>query len=120
MTKGMLTLAKAQADEEILDCRDFIIGGENNGLVVHINGKSYRVPYIYPYCCPYIRASVILPMKFSIEVWKMNRDYYRKNKYCLGNLAQIWQDFFSLAGFYENSKMEDICNWHLEKLEKYY
>lgn len=42
---------------EIMDSRDFLPVKEG-GLVV--NGK--RVPYIYPYVCPYVRAS-ILPEK---------------------------------------------------------
>lgn len=39
---------------EIMDSRDFLPVPEG-GLVVH--GK--RVPYIYPFVCPYVRASIL-------------------------------------------------------------
>ncbi len=48
-------LSFANGDEsEIMDSRD-LLPIQNGGLVV--NGK--RVPYIYPYVCPHVRASVL-------------------------------------------------------------
>jgi hypothetical protein len=59
---------KNQQVREVLDCRDFLIGDINNGLVITIKDKIVRVPYVYPYACPFIRASIDGPLLFSIEV----------------------------------------------------
>ena len=75
--KGIITLIKSGSDEEILDCRDFYYGDPNSGLVMkELDGKLWRVPYVYPFTCPYIRASIKDPLDFSIKVWKINADYF--------------------------------------------
>ena len=114
--KDFHTLSISTGMEETLDCRDFIIGGNQNGLVVKIGTELYRVPYIYPYCCPFVRASISDPMKFSKAVWTMNRDYFIKDKTLLGELPKIWQNLFGLLGFKTESSLAEICEWHLRKL----
>jgi len=77
--KGRLTLVNG-INSEVLDLRDFIYKGcKNSGLVIKTpTGKITRVPYIYPFVCPYVRASIQDPMKFSLEIWEANIVYYKK------------------------------------------
>jgi nicotinic acid mononucleotide adenylyltransferase len=62
------TLSKSLSHQEILDARDFLYQYPNGGLVV--NGK--RVPYVWPFVNPAIRASVADSRQFSIDIWKLN------------------------------------------------
>ena len=61
---------------EILDERDFYVGHKDSGLVIMTHDGPKRTPYVYPYVCPYIRASISDPMAFSIAVWQLNLDYW--------------------------------------------
>lgn len=104
------------ADSEILDCRDFFIGDENNGLVVKLpDGKNVRAPYVYPYVCPFLRASIGDPMGFSIDVWKMNMDIFEADKRTLNDYPFL-QDLYLKAGFKLESSMYDVCKWHHDLL----
>ena len=101
---------------EVLDCRDFLVGGIHNGLVVKIKDKEVRVPYLYPYVCPWIRASILHPMAFSIQVWRMNSNYYQKYPAKLGDCAAAVQTLFGLVGFKKEDSLCDICQWHVDLL----
>jgi len=101
---------------EILDSRDFFIGGKNNGLVIKMpDGKNVRAPYVYPYVCPFIRGSIDSPMQFSIDIWKMNMDLFEKTNQTLGDMPFL-QDLFKRAGFSLTDSMYDICKWHHDYL----
>lgn len=114
--KGVTSLNIAPDNCEILDSRDFFIGGKNNGLVIKMpDGKNIRAPYVYPYVCPFIRGSIDDPMKFSIEIWKMNMDIFQKNNHTLGDLPFL-HDLFKRAGFSLTDSMYDICKWHHDYL----
>lgn len=77
--KGIITLIKSGSDEEILDCRDFYYGDQNSGLVMkELDGTLCRAPYVYPFACPYIRASIKDPLEFSIRIWKINAEYHKE------------------------------------------
>ena len=89
---GFISYTRSKEDEEIIDIRDFILDEENGGLV--IDGKRYI--YIYPFVDPFIRSSIYdNPIKFSIDIWKVNAEYYKNinklNKYefCIKNIKLL-------------------------------
>lgn len=74
-----ITKTHAFPDTEVVDARDLILGAEHGGLVVQTHrGRRglQRVPYVYPYVCPYVRASVDQPMAFSMAVWEANVHFH--------------------------------------------
>jgi nicotinic acid mononucleotide adenylyltransferase len=114
--KCSITLNISFNDEsEILDCRDFIIGEANNGLTIELpNGIKARVPYIYPYVCPYIRASILDPMGFSIDIWKLNMDFYENKNELLKDHSYL--KAFEYIGFKPEDSLYNICKWHYDYL----
>lgn len=82
---GIISYTRSDEGQEIIDARDLMYGTDNGGLVVmQSDGSNLRVPYIYPFVCPFARASINDPMEFSLEVWNVNADWYKdrdKTKY---------------------------------------
>ena len=103
---------------EVLDCRDFLIGGVHNGLVVRIKDKKVRAPYIYPYVCPFVRASISEPLLFSIAVWEMNLDYYRQADVILRDCPLHIQDLYEWIGFDSKATLSEVCEWHVDLLKE--
>jgi nicotinic acid mononucleotide adenylyltransferase len=76
-TVGTMSYFKSKSNEEIVDLRDFLYDTENGGLVVvQCDGKTRRVPYVYPFVCPFVRASVNDPKRFSKYIWEVNMEYF--------------------------------------------
>jgi nicotinic acid mononucleotide adenylyltransferase len=112
--KGVFSFSVSAADEgEILDCRDFIVDGNPlAGLVVRLpDGAQARAPYVYPYVCPFFRASVDDPLGFSIEVWSANAEHYRDRPDTLADYPN-WLPLFGAAGFSPEDKMFHVCEFH--------
>lgn len=97
---------------EILDNRDFILFGKNNGLIVELLGDHYRVPYIYPFVDPLMRCSVVDSLQFSIDVWAFNAEIHKDSDMVLNDTSSI----FSKLGFSEDMKLYDICRFYLNFL----
>jgi len=110
---------KNQQITEVLDCRDFLIGDINSGLVLSIKDKTVRAPYVYPYVCPFIRASISDPLEFSIAVWKINHVYYSKKEQLLSDCPRPIRQLFEFIGFTANSPLSLICKWHVDLLTMY-
>ena len=110
---------RQDTDIEILDCRDFLIGGANNGLVLQLQDRPIRVPYCYPYCCPFIRASIFDSLHFSIAVWQLNANYFASNETLLKDISPTSQRLFQYIGFEETTPMQTICSWHIEQLQQF-
>lgn len=104
---------------EILDARDFLFGlHPNGGLVVQFpNGKITRVPYLYPYVCPFLRASILDPKRFSIELWKLNAEMHKETQLKVSDVAYL-QDFAEYLDYPATMLLRDICLKHVEMLEK--
>lgn len=113
---GHLCMTASNNDNiEILDARDFKMGHSNGGLVMKLpNGTITRAPYIYPYVCPYNRASISDPLQFSIDVWKLNMDRYKNISMTLGRLK--FKELYNYIGFDDNTSLYDICKWHYDTL----
>jgi nicotinic acid mononucleotide adenylyltransferase len=75
---GVAAFTHSSENEEIADMRDFMFGEEDGGLVVRMNDELRRVPYVYPFVCPFARASVNDPLQFSIDVWRINMEHYSR------------------------------------------
>lgn len=100
-------------NREILDARDFLFGfDEHSGLVVRLpNGRRVRVPYMYPFVCPFTRASVNTPMSFSTEMWKLNMELHDDLLVCqVPHLA----DLYDFLGYEAETKIKDICKHYYE------
>ncbi len=78
---GFISYTVGRKNEEIIDTRDFIYGLDYGGLVVvNTKGENVRVPYVYPFVCPFIRSSIEDPMDFSIKVWEVNMRLFDNDK----------------------------------------
>lgn len=116
---AVMSLMMSVKGEEILDSRDFFLGDNNNGLVIDLpNGKTTRAPYIYPYVCPFTRASVLDPIQFSIDIWKMNLDYFKNRNSKLKDNEGVL-NLFVFAGFSPEDDMEYICEKHINILKSF-
>ena len=107
---------------DIVDFRDFIIGAENGGLVVRLpNDEVARAPYVLPYVCLKTRATIeaTKEMDFSIKVWEINKKFYEKigNHICLKDTDKGFQKLMKYIGFKDDTKLVDICVWHIERLK---
>lgn len=73
---ALASFVNSGSDEEIIDARDFIVDDDNCGLVIKdVNGEMSRKPYVYPYVCPYMRASIPNPHEFSKEIIDLNKKF---------------------------------------------
>ena len=120
--KGVFSFSISSSDEgEILDCRDFIINDNpNSGLVIELpNGKIVRAPYLFPYVCPFHRGSIENPLQFSINMWKLNADFFESKEDTLSQY-QNWLELFTYVGFTPDDKMASICKWHYDMLSNFY
>jgi NAD+ synthetase len=106
---------------DILDCRDLLIGRENAGSVVRLlSGKVCRVPYILPYCYPSAKCSI--PTKddlaFSVEVWKMNYDFFKISGLTVRDVDVSCQTLLLEVGFVLDHPMSYICKAHIMYLSE--
>jgi nicotinic acid mononucleotide adenylyltransferase len=109
-------------DDEILDARDFIFGLVNSGLVIQVpggdvHGSAVRVPYIYPFVDPTSRCSIDKPLDFSIQVWKMNAEYWSKFSDTLADRPHLWKLFNGINGVGLETKISDMCKYYANYLE---
>lgn len=80
---AQMSYTHSTPDVEIIDLRDLIVGDYYGGLVItEPNGETKRFPYVYPFVCPFVRASINDPMEFSIKVWEINATKEKYTEYC--------------------------------------
>jgi len=104
---------------EVLDARDFLFGvSDNAGLVIKFKEWEPRIPYLYPYVCPYIRASIHDPLEFSIEMWAYNQKVHLVSQLKLKDVPYL-QNLYYYLGFSADSHLHDICKWHHDMLKTY-
>ncbi len=106
-------------NNEILDARDFFLDAADAGLVMQLpNGEITRAPYLFPYVNPAIRCSVEDALQFSIDLWKMNVDYFKNRDDTLSQLTSN-KALYLYLGFSESALLADIADWHYQKLIAY-
>ncbi|MBE7074552.1 MAG: hypothetical protein E7376_01020 [Clostridiales bacterium] len=107
---------------DIVDLRDFILGGKNGGLLVRLpNGKFARAPYIVPYVCLKSRAS-ISPLKefnFSLKIWELNKWFFMQfEKDVPLSVSDVgFKNLMNYIGFDDITSFLKICDWHVKKLK---
>ena len=105
---------------DVVDCRDFLIGAMNSGLMVTLSGKTIRVPYIKPYVSLKTRASIPVEneIDFTRRILELNKQFYRTiGEVRLCDVNKSCQDLMKYIGFKEEDLMETIFDWHITKLE---
>jgi nicotinic acid mononucleotide adenylyltransferase len=117
--EGVFTFKVSDDSEgEILDLRDFFIGTESGLVVQSPHGKKFRAPYMYPYVCPYSRASIQDPMKFSIEMWELNLRIYEDMPTKVGDLRAMGELFVYSGLAKSDDTVAAACRNHIKLLEK--
>lgn len=119
----MASLAEAAPSLDVGDCRDFLAGSREGGLVVALpGGGAARAPYVLPYVSPSERASLPISREraFSIHVWALNEAFFRhvSPPILLAEADPAFQLLMSYVGFAPTVTMESICLWHLARLSK--
>lgn len=113
------SLEHATASMELADCRDFIIGAPEGGLVVELpSGQLGRAPYMLPYVDPSARCN--LPahtaLSLSLRLWQLNATLYAESKLTIAALspsqARVWLE----ANHAEDTTLYALCLWHIERL----
>lgn len=105
---------------DIVDVRDFLIGAKYGGLCVRLpDGSKARSPYIAPYVNLKTRAKIETKHhhEFSLEILNWNRKLFEKHDILLNDICELTQQLFDYIGFNKNTKMTEICDWHIEKLK---
>jgi len=114
------TLATAHApDEEVIDCRDFLLGAHESGLVTRLPwGAIGRVPYLLPYVDPAARCSVApqMALQFSRQVWLLNAAILRDRGLCVGDLSPSVRDAFVWFGV--DRPLHELALWHAGRLAR--
>lgn len=114
---SVVSLNISNPDEyEILDARDFLFGVKTNGgLVISLQGHILRLPYLYPYVCPYIRGSILNPLQFSIEMWEVNALLLEETGKTLQDTPHLGT-YADLAGYSPDTPLAEICWEHAARL----
>lgn len=120
--KNIKTKTKLLTDHtnriDISDCRDFIIGAPYGGLVIQLpNNDICRVPYMLPYVFPSDRSLINCKdnINFSIDMWKMNYNYYLNNEKNINDIDYQTQKLLLYCGFELSHSMAYVCLWHINK-----
>lgn len=118
--QSIISLNISKPGEEIADARDFLFGfHENSGLVVKLPNQLLRLPYLYPYVCPYLRASIEDPMEFSIEMWHLNAELYYDNPITIGDIPHLKPFTDYIFKDSPSTTMHQVCLQHAEMLENF-
>ena len=109
---------------DVIDFRDFLIGSRDGGLVVTLpNGKIVRSPYTLPYVSNITRAKIppSKDMFFSIKIWELNKKFFKSLNppILLKETDKSFQQLMKYIGFKSNTPMENICDWHLQRLKNF-
>lgn len=108
---------------DILDCRDFLAGSREGGLVVAaFDGSLARAPYCAPYVSASERASIPLAeeLGFSCALWRLNEAFFARVSPEI-RLAEAGAAFAGLMrglGFAPETPMAAVCRWHAEGCEQ--
>ena len=107
-----------EADEDVVDSRDFLLGADDAGLVVQLPRDLLgRAPYVLPYVDPAARCS--LPPQhvraFSIAVWQLNERVFAFTGHRVCDLPAPTRATFAHLG--AECTLTDVCRWHIERLQ---
>jgi nicotinic acid mononucleotide adenylyltransferase len=106
---------------DIVDVKDFIVGSHGGGLVVTLpNDELARVPYMFPYVSLHARAKLqpTSQMAFSKRMWRHNQNFFKTNKITVKETDPYFQELARYIGFDNRTSMYDVCQYHIEQLDK--
>jgi nicotinic acid mononucleotide adenylyltransferase len=107
------------ADEDVADSRDFLLGADEGGLVVELpDGSIGRAPYVLPYVDPAARASVA-PERvhdFSKRVWELNARLFEGTRLTVADLPAPARATFRT--FARAMPLAELCRWHVARLDR--
>lgn len=96
---------------DIVDARDFIVGGVYGGLMIDAE-VPFRVPYLTPFVDLVSRAS--MPANnirlFNREIWGANESFYAGTGITVSMLPIEQSVFLYSMGFDKDTTIENICN----------
>ena len=105
------------ADEDVVDSRDFLLGADAAGLVVQLPGDLLgRAPYVLPYVDPAVRCSIppLHARAFSIAVWQLNERLFAASGHRVCDLPAPARHVFAPLG--ADRSLADVCRWHIQRL----
>jgi hypothetical protein len=80
-----------------------------------------RAPYVLPYALPAVRLNLPLRSEvlFSLLIWKANLKFFQSVTPAI-TVSESSVGFKTLAnylGFGGEVPLEDVCHWHISRLE---
>lgn len=93
---------------DIVDCRDFLWGAKDGGLVIKNSSHNFRVPYLFPWVNLVSRAKIEshLVLWLTEEIWKLNELIFSKYpEIKIKDLEPVNQSFFSIQKYNQNMKL---------------
>lgn len=108
---------------DLADCRDFLVGARESGLVVALpSGRLARAPYLLPYVHPSARTSVppSRALAFSRRVWLLNQQFFARldPPVRLREANAAFQTLAAALGFGPEAPLQHVCEWHLDRLPR--
>jgi len=106
------------ADEDVLDARDFLLGTDQGGLVIDLGPRGYgRAVYALPYVDPSVRSSIPFSraLEFSAAVWRLNAEIIGPLGLRVGDLSDASRRVVEHFG--DHTSLADLCAHHAEKIE---
>lgn len=110
---------KTEQVTDIADCRDFLIGSREGGLVVRLpDGKIVRAPYCFPYVDVSRRVSISpgKALAFSKSVWQLNAQFYHQTGLTVACMPESTKELLTYVGFNETDLMESVCQSHIDNI----
>jgi hypothetical protein len=108
--------------DEVADCRDFLLGAFEAGLVLDLpDGSQGRAPYALPFVDPSVRSSIPpeQAIEFSIQVWKANVEFFNGTGMTVRDLPKPARDTMLAAGHCWNCKLRDVCQIYVDRLTEF-
>lgn len=107
------------ADGEIADSRDFLLGADDGGLVVALPGAvSGRAPYLLPYVDPAARSGIPAgsSLAFSAALWDRNAAVFAGTRLTVADLPAPAARTMACAGHPPDAHLVDVCRHHAATL----
>lgn len=105
---------------DILDCRDFLAGSREGGLVLAApDGSLVRSPYALPYVWTSARVStpVSKDLVMAREIWRLNLQFFEaiSSPLRLSDMDGSFRSLMHYLHFTDDTAMTEICLWHLRR-----
>lgn len=105
---------------DIIDCRDFLAGAKEGGLVVELPDRTFaRSPYCLPYVSPAHGARTPLSQELTVshDIWRLNELFFKRiQPAILVSETNIgFRRLMRYLGFDPSTPMSEVCRHHAEK-----